>query len=32
VLVFGGVHVGSELVGGGPEGFFNVVKHLDRYR
>ena len=27
VLVFGGVHVGAQLVGGGPEGFFDVVEH-----
>jgi len=27
VLVFGGVHVGAQLVGGGPEGFLDVVEH-----
>jgi hypothetical protein len=27
VLVFGRVHVGAQLVGGGPEGFFDVVEH-----
>jgi hypothetical protein len=27
VLVFGGVHVGAQLVGGGPKGFFDVVEH-----
>jgi hypothetical protein len=27
VLVFGSVHVGAQFVGGGPEGFFNVVEH-----
>ena len=28
VLVFGRVHVGAQLVGGGPEGFLDVVEHL----
>ena len=27
VLVLGGVHVGAQLVGGGPERFFDVVEH-----
>ena len=28
MLVFGGVHVGAQFVGGCPEGFFDVVEHL----
>jgi hypothetical protein len=27
VLVLGSVHVGAQLVGGGPEGLFDVVQH-----
>jgi hypothetical protein len=27
MLVFGRVHVGAQLVGGGPQGFFDVVEH-----
>jgi hypothetical protein len=27
VLVFGGVHVGTQLVGRCPEGLFDVVEH-----
>jgi hypothetical protein len=28
VLVFGGVHVGTQLVGRRPEGFLDVVEHF----
>jgi hypothetical protein len=28
VLVLGGIHVGAELVGGGPEGFLDGVDHF----
>jgi predicted component of type VI protein secretion system len=27
VLVFGSVHVGAQLVGGGPQRFFDVFDH-----
>ena len=28
VLVLGGVHVGAQLVGGGPEGLLDVFEHV----
>jgi len=27
VLVFGGVHIGAQFIGGGPQGLFNVFDH-----